>query len=230
MNDATVQNGVTLNPDDLIKLKAKELYFEYKSTREIGRAVDVDHSTVSRWIKSNGWDKEREDFASEVSSDAFQRSKSQIQDFWKAGIPFMYNSLIHRIQSKKYLSVPEIKSLFDAFINLEKLWRLSKGEATEILGAAQNERIITIEELKKIIEKDSFLDIKTKEVSDAEPIPIESPGFSNEVIGTGSITTGTDTPTNTSAINSVNAEPAGSGGADNSSPGSDVGAKRDPFD
>jgi hypothetical protein len=229
MADANQKKDVALHSNDLAETKAKELFFEYRSYREIGNAVGVNASTIFRWAEAGLWRDERARQHKELTVESFERNQSQLRDFWKMGIPFMYNSLVIRIQNKQYLSITEIKQLLDAFVNLEKLWRLAQGEATEIFGAAKNERALTYQELKKIIESDSFSDIKIKDVTNEPAIQPEGGSAPPESSSDQPNAPGTTEPGLPVPSNSENTGGSGSGGTDNTSPGNDVGSIRYPF-
>jgi hypothetical protein len=143
------------------KARAKLLFFDYQTVEQIADFLSLSKQSVYRWSKN--WLEERELQTTAIIQNVRDSNKIEINNLFKFGLPLISNSLKERAKLNRPLSMRESKDLTDILTSFDKLQRLEAGKATDITEARLGP--VTIEDLRKAVLEDKFIDIG---VEDAE--------------------------------------------------------------
>ena len=150
-----------------VKQAAKELYFSGVPTREISRTVNVQYSTLMRWIMGNpgvdqlmrrGWKFEKEDATNQIVEEIRQSNVEPIAKIYKVGLPLIHNALVKRYEQShtKPVTVAEAKQIADILTTFDKMLRLSQGLATDIVEIHDDK--LVLKDIRQIFMQDQFLE------------------------------------------------------------------------
>jgi len=149
------------------KDQARELYFNFVDQKEICKKLGLKRETLKNWVndskryKNSGWSKLRTDLVYAALKSSFEQRGFVISKMWSASLPWIYNSIIHHINGKKILSLPEMLIVSNLLSSLDKVFRLDTGQSTENIDVKKLEPL-SLTEIKKILESDYFIDAKDK--------------------------------------------------------------------
>ncbi|MBR9701045.1 hypothetical protein GOV11_04225 [Candidatus Woesearchaeota archaeon] len=138
------------------KLRAKIMYFEYKGAGEIHTAVGVTFRSVNRWMVE--WREERAAQTNALVNAIRDKNTMAISDLFSSGVPMLIECLKKIGERVEPLTLKEAKDLTDILCAFDKIQRLDVGKPTEIIQDSKNE--FSIEELKKAVMEDPFIEIK----------------------------------------------------------------------
>lgn len=177
--------------------RAKLLYFQYRDFGDICKETGVTKQTLHNWITGQGqldrtkaWDFQRERQTSEILTSIKQRMHNQIGEVFSKALPLITKSLdrlAEKLDSDEdaVLWPKAIKELTDAILNFDKLQRLEAGKPTDITEVQYGP--ITIEDLRKAIGADKFMEIPMEKGKD-----YHDEGRSSQEVGPGqAVTRGT---------------------------------------
>lgn len=165
------------------KLKARELYLRYRTPKQIAKELDIPEMKVNNWIygsrdSSENWKRERDELAKEVISETLDRysvrRKQYLPQILETSLALVLNAVQTRAKDMDAspVTLKEAEVISNLITNLDKLNRLDAGEATDIIQ--EKKATITIEDLKKAVEKDYFLEVTpTGETKLVKPKTVE---------------------------------------------------------
>lgn len=153
--------------DEVRKDMAFVSYMRGASNEEIRKELGLETSgMVSVWAKEYGWKEERERIRKEIiqhSLDKYNAKRKEIlPTILGASYELILGALQHRAkqaQEGEPVKLSEAKAIAEIVGNLDKLHRLDNNEATDIVE--ERAKTITIEDLKKAVKRDYFIDVDT---------------------------------------------------------------------
>lgn len=143
------------------KDKARFLFFAYYDKEDIVRRTGTARAVVDRWCTEWSW--ERKSMTTDLITSVKDQNHASIARLFQVGVPLIHNSLVARAKEGKPLTLHESKAVTDILMSFDKMQRLESIQPTDI----QTVRAVTIDDLKKAVLEDDFLDIiPMKEITD----------------------------------------------------------------
>lgn len=149
-------------PNSLSKAKlqsAKNLYMEYMSIRKIAAHIDCSASTIQYYIRKE-WGEERELIRMEEQRNQQDAKKAQFTSIEETTIHILTKALKDLATRDRPPTMNEAKQASEIMNILDKITRLDKGEATEIVS--NQDKALTVETIAKKLSLDPF---QPKEIS-----------------------------------------------------------------
>lgn len=150
------------------KARAKFLYMQHWALPAIADDTGLSVRTISSWVDGKGgregWRKEREKAFATLITDARDRSRNDVVEIVTLGTKILKTSLKRQLDhleggEKRMLETKELMDLSAIITNLDKLQRLDAGKPTEIQEHNVGYHPISIEDLRKAVDGDPFLDL-----------------------------------------------------------------------
>lgn len=141
--------------------QAEKLYFEHKTPSQIAKQLGLDPKTIYRWVSAYGWKEQREGAKDALIEQVAFSKKEKIEGIYEVSLDWIMQSIKNLRDTGHKLEPTEMKQLTGMITDLTKLVRLEEGQATEIVGTA-----VSMEDVRKALEKDDFIEIEGKDVGD----------------------------------------------------------------
>jgi hypothetical protein len=144
--------------------KAKKMFMDYKSLADIAKVLKCSRSAI-QYHASNGWSKERD--LSRVEKDSSLKEIKQVEfnSITESTIHIMRRALHDLANRDRPPTVTEAKQASEIMEKLDKITRLDKGEATDIVS--NQEKVMTVETIARKLSLDPFqqkgIDFEEKE-------------------------------------------------------------------
>jgi len=136
------------------------LFFRHIPNSQIAKKVGVRADTIAKWSKEpeDNWIEERRQFEKELVESYIGTKKTVLPTILNCGLDLILNSFRDRLSDGNPLSLNEARIVSGVITDLDKIIRLDAGDPTEI---SEVKRTIptTMEELKKAIRRDPFIDV-----------------------------------------------------------------------
>ena len=157
--------------------RARLFYFQYVPVEEISKRLEVPAKTISIWARKYKWDLERKGQLAEVLNDTKDQGQKTLAHISKVSLALIYKSLASRAEQQDALTLREAQIVTDIVTKLDRIARLDAGNPTDIIEDSRHVAPITINELRKIVAKDEFIDViplkKRRGDTQNEPIEID---------------------------------------------------------
>lgn len=167
MPNPALQEALERKDNEASKLMAYEMYMRFETVEKISRDIKVSVNTIKHWIYGRdgvggGWDNERTQVSKEIVQETITSYKHKKQAYLPSILEVSLALVLNAVQNRAKdmadnpVGIMEAKTISDMICNLEKLQALN-GEAESDIHAVKAN--ITIEDLKKAVQNDYFLEI-----------------------------------------------------------------------
>lgn len=159
--------------------QARMLFFQYQDASTIAKKLDIPYERLKNWIyRGTGYDKkswnaERAEQTKDILSTVKERNRVVISNIFKIGLPLIEKAVKDRANQEHPLTISEAKLLTDILMSFDKIERLEENKPTEIFD---NQKNVSLEELRRAVLSDPFIDINLKKGIDYGTEPIDSTG------------------------------------------------------
>lgn len=151
---------------------ARRLYLQFYPYAYISRLIGVSAATVGQWSQKDDWEACRKEAEKEFYETVLQQRMMQITRMGRTAIDLVQRSLdgYYHSQDTRPLGLKEAETISRIFSNLDKVFRLTTNQPTQIVENRDGGRKIprTADELKEALRADPFI-----ETTSTKPDPKE---------------------------------------------------------
>jgi uncharacterized protein YjcR len=148
----------------VLREQAKVLYMRGTPNKHICDELDIEQVKLSQWVSTQKWLHIREEVRKEIVEAWVKGKKEKMTNISLLSLDIIESALKHRKEEAKDnkdkpLTLAEAKLVADIFSQVDKVYKLDSGEATERTQV----NAVTLDDLREALHLDGYIDVTPKQ-------------------------------------------------------------------
>ena len=140
------------------KEKAKAMFLSLCSPDEIAKKLQVEITTVRKWIASAEWQKQQAKVVKSFVGPLLTRRVDELENIRGLGLAVASRYLAQVWRDKPSLSVKDVEHIIEMVMKVDKLIKLEEGKPTDIVKNISMKE--AKERMRKVLKEDPFEEFK----------------------------------------------------------------------